>query len=225
MTLWRQSTHTSAWRRMLTPIRYLLIKQPAKWAFDFGWPIALAVLTIGAFLLLPVRPAILGEKGFLRGLHDLIGLLAAFFVAALAAVSTVERKALDAPMLGMPPTLDGEALSRRRFVCMLFGYLSFLSFALYLGSIIAEVVAPSLRASVSSVTLDAIRFLLGAIYAVAFWSMACTTLLGIWFLVERVPMTLVPEADPDFVASLEMPPPAWLPKAENAETEQRTRDT
>ena len=141
---------TPAWRRMISPLRYWRVKHSAKRSFDYGWPLVLTVVTVGLFMFLPVRPAILGEQGFVKGLHDLIGLLAAFFVAALAAVSTVERKALDAPMIGTPPTLDGLPLSRRQFVCMLFGYLSVLAFVLYLASILAEILAPSLRATLSA---------------------------------------------------------------------------
>ena len=134
---------TPAWQRMLTPIAYLRVKHPAKRAFDYGWPLLLAGLTVGIIVALPVRPPLLGSDGMLKGLHDLIGLLAAFFVAALAAVSTVDRKSLDGAMLGQPPTLDGEPLSRRRFVCLLFGYLSVLAFALYVATTVAEAVAPS----------------------------------------------------------------------------------
>ena len=188
MTIGRSAnTKSPAWRRMLSPLRYLAIRHTAKIAFDWGFPAILTAATLAVFILLPIRPPIVGDKGVLRQLHDLIGLLAAFFVAALAAVSTVDRKSLDAPMIGTPPILYGEALSRRRFVCMLFGYLSFVAFALYLCSIIADVFAPSLRAVVTPSWLGYLKVTLGGAYGFAFWNMSTTTMLGIWFLVDRVP--------------------------------------
>ena len=203
------ASHTAAWRRMLSPLRYLFIRHGAKRAFDFGWPAALSIVTIAIFIVLPVRPPILGDQGFLKSLHDLIGLLAAFFVAALAAVSTVDRKTLDIPMLGAPPILDRKPLSRRSFICMLFGYLSFVAFALFLGSVLAEFIAPSLRVSVNARTLDILRLFLGLVYAAVFWNMVCTTLLGIWFLVERVPMTAIETADSSLVQGLTIPGSTW----------------
>ncbi len=199
---------------MLAPARYLRIRHSAKFGFDYGWPLILTVLSVALFMALPVRPAILGSDGFIKGLHDLIGLLAAFFVAALAAVSTVERKALDAPMLGTPPTLGGKPLSRRQFVCFLFGYLSMVAFVLYMASIVAEVVAPSLRAAVSPYHLGWLRTGLGSIYAFVFWNMATTTMLGIWFLIERVPMTM-PEANARQTIDSLVVRPTWQAKSEH----------
>ena len=202
---------TPAWRRMLSSISFLRVQHPAKRAFDYGWPLVLTVVTVGMGAVRPVPPPILGDKGFLKGLQTLIGLLAAFFVAALAAVSTVERKALDAPMLGDPPVLDGKPLFRRRFVCLLFGYLSILAFGLFLLSVAADAIVPSLRVLLDLTAFKWVRGALGAIYAFGFWNMATTTLLGIWFLVERVPMSLPPMATPDNSPDNFALKPGWQP--------------
>ena len=217
MAFGRSRGLTPSWRRMLAPARYLRVRHPGKVAFDYGWPAALTITTVAAFYFLPVRPAILGGDGFLKSLHDLIGLLAAFFVAALAAVSTVERRALDAPMLGTPPTLCDKALSRRQFVCLLFGYLSLLAFGLYLAAIAAEMMAPSLRASLTTEHMAWARTALGAVFAFWFWNMGTTTALGIWFLVDRVPMTL-PEADHGAIIAAMVVKPSWTPENEPSET-------
>lgn len=177
---------TSAIRRLLSPFRYLQIKHDLKGRFDFGWPIFLTVLTMGGFWLLPIAPQTLGDAGFLKGIRELIGLFAAFFVVALAAVSTFARPSLDQLMEGTPPKLAGRDLTRRQFVCYLFGYLAALSFTLFLACVAAEIIAPSLRHLFSPLILWWIRALLGAVFAFGFWSMVVTTFLGIWFLVERV---------------------------------------
>jgi hypothetical protein len=110
---------TPAWVRLLAPMKYLLIKHDIKSRFDWGWPALLTTITMVLFLELPKLPALLGDAGILKSLRDLIALLAAFFVAALAAVSTFARESLDLPMEGTTPTLRGQDLTRRQFVSYL----------------------------------------------------------------------------------------------------------
>lgn len=181
-----QRRRTPAWKRFLSPVRYLAIHHAMKARFDWWWPIGFTVITMLIFWILPVKPEVLGDKGFLKGIRDLIALLAAFFVVALAAVSTFALDSLDQPMIGTTPTLDGHDLSRRQYVCYLFGYLSVLSFVLFLVAIGAEILAPSLRVALPVIVLWWTRAVLGTLYTLAFWNMFFTTLLGIFFLVERV---------------------------------------
>lgn len=186
---------TPAWRRLLTPVRYLTIEHAMQPKFNWWWPIGLTSVTMAVFWALPVTPEVLGERGFLKGIRELIGLFAAFFVVALAAVSTFALESLDKPMVGTTPRLDGRDLSRRQYVCYLFGYLAVLSFVLFLVAIGAEILAPSLRILLPIRILWWARATLGSLYALAFWNMFCTTLLGIFFLVERVHLT-IPENGP-----------------------------
>ena len=175
-----------AWRRLAAPVRYLAIKHEIKPRYDWLWPISLTVITMLIFWLLPVRPALLGDTGVLKGVSEFIALLAAFFVVALAAVATFESAALDREMHGTTPTLYGRKLTRRQFVSYLFGYLAVLSFALYLAIVTADIIAPSLRTVAASNVLWWTKAVSGALFTFAFWNMIVTTLLGIYFLVERV---------------------------------------
>ncbi|WP_018319316.1 hypothetical protein [Bradyrhizobium sp. WSM2793] len=68
-------------------------------------------------------------------------MLTGFFIAALAAVATFGKQEMDDPMPGEPPVrLEHkvntetyfENLSRRRFLSFLFGYMAFLTLALYI---------------------------------------------------------------------------------------------
>jgi Trk-type K+ transport system membrane component len=117
------------------------------------------------FWCLPVTPTTLGEAGFLKGVRDLIALFAAFFVVALAAVATFSRESLDLPMEGTTPTLDGKELSRRQFVCYLFGYLAVLSFALFLAAVLAQIITPSLRAELPAQALWWVKAVSGTVFA------------------------------------------------------------
>src|ERR1700730_4384543 len=133
---------TPAWRRLLAPLRYLSIKHDMKWHFDFKWPIVMAILTMALFSILPLRPPIFGESGIMKGIREMISLFAAFFVVALAAEATFARPSLDKPMQGTTPTLNGAGLTRRQFVCYLFGYLAFISFGLFIAAILGQILAP-----------------------------------------------------------------------------------
>jgi hypothetical protein len=177
---------TPAWARLLSPFRYLAIRHGLKPRFDWIWPGVLTILTVVVFSLLPVQPALLGEHGVLHGVRDLIVLFSAFFVAAFAAVATFARESLDYLMQGTSPRLNNRELTRRQFVSYLFGYLAVLSFGIFLAIVAAEIVVPSLHVMVSPALFRWIKGIWGAIFAFAFWNMVVTTLLGVYFLVERV---------------------------------------
>lgn len=185
-------TTTPAWRRLLSPLRYIAIKHEMKPKFDFWWPLGFTIISLGFFWALPVAPKFLGDGGFLKSLRDLIALLAAFFVAALAAVATFARENLDKLMEGTSPTLKSRGqseplpLTRRQFVCYLFGYLAFIAFALFLSIVAAEILYPNLKLLLEPSWLPYVRFAASAIFMFVFWNMIVTTLLGIYFLVERV---------------------------------------
>jgi hypothetical protein len=177
---------TPAWRRLLAPLRYISIKHEMKWHFDFKWPLIMTLITMALFAALPIRPPIFGETGVIKGIREIISLFAAFFVVALAAVATFARPSLDKPMEGTTPTLYGVGLTRRQFVCYLFGYLAFISFALFIAAILGQILAPALGEDLSKNILWWVKAIGGSIFTFVFWNMAITTLLGIYFLVERV---------------------------------------
>ena len=172
---------TPAWKRLITPLRYLAIRHGTKPRFDWGWPIILTVITMSVFRFLPVQPEILGDGGVLKGVRDLIALFAAFFVVALAAVATFSRETLDRPMQGTAPMLANGELTRREFVCYLFGYLAVMSFILFLAAVAAQIIAPSLRAELSINALWWTKAISGTVFAFGFWNMFVTTLFGIYF--------------------------------------------
>lgn len=177
---------TAAWRRLLRPLAYLSIRHETKYKFDWGWPLGLAVVTVLIFWVLPAKPQLLGDKGLLKGVRELIALLGAFYVAALAAVATFARPTLDMPMEGTPPELAGRPLTRRQYVCYLFGYLALVAFTLFIVLVAAEALAPSIKIVVAKEYLSWVRNILIVPLAFVFWNMMITTMLGVYFLVDKV---------------------------------------
>jgi branched-subunit amino acid transport protein len=177
---------TPAWKRLLAPLKYLAIRHGIKPRFDWAWPGILTVMTMFIFWVLPKRPGLLADGGILQSVRDLIALLAAFFVAALAAVATFARETLDQPMEGTTPTLYGKDLTRRQFISYLFGYLSFIAFALFFCIVAAQIISPSLWVWLSPSQMWWCKAITGTLFVFMFWNMTVTTLLGIYFLIERV---------------------------------------
>jgi hypothetical protein len=129
-------------RQLLVPIRYLGIKHgsslfQSKAVYDFILPAALAILTCSAFAWLGIGFRILSNGEILKKITDLLTLMIVFYLAALAAVATFDRKGIDDPLKGGDATLRilnhssdtfvVKKLTYRQFISYLFGYLSFLS--------------------------------------------------------------------------------------------------
>ncbi len=147
-------------RQIFNPLIYLRIRQgsgpfASKSTVDWVVPIFLGVITLIVVYALPGRINLLGPDGLITRFLDLLELLAAFFIAALAAVATFERAGLDEPMKGSSPAtlrryrksaqgnVEGP-LTRRQYICYLFGYLSFISLLFFILINFARVAAPGL---------------------------------------------------------------------------------
>ncbi|CAK7257565.1 MULTISPECIES: hypothetical protein [unclassified Shinella] len=129
---------------MLYPLRYLTLQDEK--TRSLGRRDAPATLLLAALIALPFTwlpdANFLGVGGFLASMSGLASALAGFYVAALVAAATLARGSdLDSPIqvgkIIRVETVEGvrerQPLSRREYVCALFGYLSFLSFGLSIG--------------------------------------------------------------------------------------------
>ncbi|MBK8158741.1 MAG: hypothetical protein IPK59_08235 [Rhodospirillaceae bacterium] len=192
--------------QLFRPVAYLRIEHPAKKLFDVTAPKWLAVGTTVILTVLPNPPLFLGEGSVLEQIQSLIQLLIGFFIAALAAIATFDEKSLDCLMEGTPATLKqpdpyqgrptDNPLTRRQFLCFLYGYLSFLSFALYLAIMALQILQPSFDwlakialplgpfAPVSA--MDTVAAVLKLGYGFFFWQMVTVTLMGLYYLTDRL---------------------------------------
>lgn len=176
-------------------MRYLRIVHPEKFVYDLLFPILSVVLGLSLYNLLPIKPALLGESGLLKDFKDVLTLLIAFFVAALAAVATFQRKGLDEVMKGStPPTLSVklhdrtwlQPLTRREFLCYLFGYLSSMSLILFLLIVSVKVFAPSIQLWVDANTYIVLKNVFISIFSAAGGHLLVSTLLALYYLTDRI---------------------------------------
>ena len=133
-------------RQLGAPMRYLRIVQggglfSSKATYDLVLPAIIGLLATAAVWRFSFSLGLYAADGFIPGIINLLNLLIAFFIAALAAVATFDRPGLDDPLKGEPATMKrrdkkgvvrDHILTHRQFICYLFGYLAFSSIMLLL---------------------------------------------------------------------------------------------
>jgi hypothetical protein len=178
--------------QLFTPTRYLYVQASTldKVIVDFILPAICSALVVTLHTLSPDLLRLSGETGLIAGIGSFMQVLVGFYVAALAAVATFPGSSLDEDAKNLK--LSGEAIKRRKFLALLFGYLSLVSLGLFLSMLFRGVPegAVSVLASWSSYRLDELAkaaFLF--CFQFFFWQMILITLLGIHYLTDRIHRT------------------------------------
>lgn len=186
--------------RLIQPLDYLKIKHPEKLVFDWLLPLFCGLLLSSAWFVDGFREVFFRTDGFASQIQSLLTILAGFFIAALAAVATFEGHGMDKPMPGKVSvtlwsrrTLKHEPLSRRRFLCLLFSYLAFLSLALYFAlmligtfSGVVVYVFDNAAMKIGSYICAIGKWLIWATYCLALCQLFINTLLGLYYLGDRI---------------------------------------
>jgi hypothetical protein len=176
------------------PISYLAIHDPSKWKIDWILPAALTVFITSCLFLLPIRPPVFGDTGVLVKLSGLLQILPGFYIASLAAIATFNKNNMDEYMPEPTPTVTVRVsghtlpirLTRRRMLSLLFGYLTFLSLALFLSIIAANFVAPSMKKLIPDHLHSVALGVFVIVYGLFFWHMIAVTLFGLYQLSDRM---------------------------------------
>jgi hypothetical protein len=174
---------------LLAPLRYWKIHHPVKRRWDGILPAASSIALTALLFAWPGVRSPFADAGYLAGLQSLLAMLGGFFVAALTLLSTAETEALSQPLSGSPPVTFGTEtapLGRRRFLCLLFGYLSFSCFALYAAGFLAVLLAPGMESFLSARprSIAAVGFLL--VYNFWLSHMFISTLVGLYYFTDRL---------------------------------------
>ena len=189
-------------RQLGSPMRYLWISHgsgltTSKKTYDFAIPTLIGLAAVGVDRAFGINMGLSAPDGLLSDVISLLNLLIAFFIAALAAVATFDRKGLDEKMKGEPAILRRKnnkgrkveiILTHRQFVCYLFGYLSFSSLVFLMALYGVKIFSPQIShiaVSLPSVTMCFKYF--GVFFFFAMLGQIATTmLLGIHFLTDRL---------------------------------------
>ena len=200
--------------QLCAPIKYLRIRAgpslfQSKVVYDFILPAALTVLTLVVLALLSVPVSVASLGKLLTEISTLLALLIGFYMAALAAVATFERRGIDGPLRGDDAILktkrssDGKIIHKkltyRQFISYLFGYLSFVSIVLYalLIAVTKSWATLSVAATDSNHSRQFIAYVIEpvvfSIFVFFIWQLLIVSLLGIYFLSERIQSLNDPE--------------------------------
>jgi len=180
--------------RLFRPLDYVRIKHTAKTKYDFHIPFYLASAFTLILLILPVSPKISGDGGLIDVFTGLLQMLTGFYIASLAAISTFNKEGMDNTMPGDPPTLASsyrgkiktDLLTRRRFLCLMFGYLSLVSIFLYFTGAGALLIAPSAKAVCSAGVYFLVKWFFVLTYLFIASNLIITTMLGLFYMVDRI---------------------------------------
>lgn len=146
-----------------------------------------------------------GDKGFLDRFGDFAGVLTGFYIAALVGVATfassvgdldeeIEIGRIRRPIRSHnSKSTDVEFLTRRQYVCSMFGYLSFVSLFLSVCAIIIVVIAPPLNSLINDYFSQKSKMLITygvsfliVIFNVIFSHLFITTCHGLYYLIDRL---------------------------------------
>jgi hypothetical protein len=166
-------------------------------------PLALTIVVIAIYMLLPVKPALVGPTGLASSLLTLVSTLPGFYFAGLAAVATFGSSTMDKEMPAPAPKVDmrvgGQTvkeipLTRRLFLSYLFSYLVILSFGLCFALVTINALTGSIETLHTAIVpktgatwpWSTVKALVGIPLTFAFASMVVSTLHGVFFLTEKI---------------------------------------
>ncbi|MDY4296846.1 MULTISPECIES: hypothetical protein [unclassified Xanthomonas] len=120
----------------------------------------------------------------------MLQVLVGFYIAALAAVASLHSRALDQKIKADPVYLvvagEDKKLSRRQFLSLMFGYLSFLSIMLYSSGLLGQILAPNFKGWVSEGVLQWVRMGFIFCYVFLLMQMVFVTLVTLYYLSDRM---------------------------------------
>lgn len=184
-------------RLLTTPMVYLRVVNSRKRRIDYAAPFLTTIVGLPCLLYFD-RVNIFAVGGLVYGVNGLLQLLTGFFITALAAIATfpgTQSYPVDETLSGEGAKIvygdeDEEDLTRRRFLCLLFGYLAFASLVLYLAGVIVMMIAPDLHQLAPrweiAVRLG-LRGLFLVLYLPVLGHIIASTCLGLVFLSDRIP--------------------------------------
>jgi len=127
-------------------------------------------------------------------LNELLPILVGFYIAALAAVATMQQERLDQYPCGEPPTLTrkyrgvikAEKLTRRRFLSYLFSYMAFLSVMLYVAGIVGPFAATVYRNFEGLWWAEAVKGVILVAYLFSYGNLLSGTMFGLHYFADRI---------------------------------------
>lgn len=178
------------------PFLYLTVRHESKVPQIINWSIPLVFsATFVAFYYFNVENLnIFGGSGFLVKVLGLMQSLAGFYIAALAAVAALNNPNMDEPMPGKPPVMNiiynngiqEIELTRRRYMCSMFSYLTAACLILCLAIIFSTSFNDYAKSILSIQVVLVLKLLSTAVIFFILTQMMIVTFWGLYYLGEKV---------------------------------------
>ena len=183
-------------RHLLRPLSYLSIEHKQKWRVDWFYPAIFSVITVSTLFFLKKFGTITfyADGAVIAKILGFVQNLPGFYIAALAAIATFNKTDIDKTMPAPAPKLDivvqghnvAIELTRRRFLCSMFAFLTAESMILVVFSVFGQTISVPMKAILSEqYHVWASAFFMFA-YMFIFWQMLITSFWGLFYLGDRL---------------------------------------
>lgn len=181
--------------KIFTPFSFLRINSKDLFWYQWIYPTSIVLLLSLFHYLVGERFIEYDGVMIVSEANSLLSALIGFYIAALAAVSSINSNALDEVIKGRPLTLrnsrrngnEGEQLTRRRFLAVLFGYCASLSIFIYIWGVgYSHFSTKEYSSDFVESFVNLIEKLFWFSYIWAISSFLIVTLLGLHYLVDRM---------------------------------------
>jgi len=185
----------NVFNQLIRPWAYLSVCGQRKWFFDWLVPGVLALVAVIALRCSAGGINFFGANGVVASVTGFVQNLPGFFIAALAAIATFNREDLDEKLPDPPLTVadchrgtwNRVPLTRRRFLSLLFSFLTAQSISITVMGITFMQVAAWLTSTVIMPEAKPFLAIIGsAIYCFLFAQMMSVTCLGLYYLGDRI---------------------------------------
>lgn len=187
-------------RYLFRPFAFLGVRHPGTLLHWLNWilPGLFASVFVGLMACLMPGTNLFSNDGLFIRILGFVQSLPGFYIAALAAIATFNQPSLDVLMPGEPPKAhiiyNGKfvevELTRRRFLCLLFSYLTAISFLLTIGLVAATSLAAPLKNALGAIhgymDLSVIRWACCWLLLAALGQMMTVTFYGLFYIGERM---------------------------------------
>lgn len=175
---------------------YLSIQHPTKPIVDWVVPGLLSLVATVVVFLVRGKINFYGAGGLVSLLLGYIQNLPGFYIAALAAIATFPQVQIDEILAGNPApkivNVDSQGnenvieLTRRRFLCLMFAFLTAECIVLTILSAVGLSVATPIRAAVADWAYIALFAVATFSYFMLFFQLIVATFWGIFYLGEKI---------------------------------------
>ncbi|UTM58290.1 hypothetical protein L4174_005460 [Photobacterium sp. CCB-ST2H9] len=174
--------------QLLRPFSYLEISHKAKVVYDWYIPITLSLISlVYGYYFIGLNDIYRNNSSLILELISFVGNLPGFYIAALAAVATFNRADMDLSLPEPAPEIKtlmrgGEEtikLTRRRYLCLLFAFLTSESISLIVLSKIA-------LSSNFNFNNDVVYWIGIGFFFLFFWQLLTATLYGLFYMGDKM---------------------------------------